>query len=260
MADEIGGDSVSWKTMLSILSCVCSLAFSGETDPSQGYDSNGSPKVSIALTGFDVNDTNLKLAFRIKNTSETETWVCSDINTYMPGDYDQFFVEETRTFVIRRRQDVPLAFRYPFHPTARYIRLSPGDKVSESLVVDLPVHNRVILSGGPTKKTGTDRATHLTLEIGYYAGDLPDTIRSILEEAEKYTGTITLENLPLLEEYFPGVVLNSELGGASGFFGFLNKDYMDTGELFINYPWRTLKGEQVLRLTIDGVDIPYKSN
>jgi len=225
-----------------------------------GRDLDGkdmAPEVRIVIHGFEVSDSALELRYQIRNDSAHDVWVCEDLKVGSPWDFDAYFVEETRTLMIRRRQDVPSDAEWYIPPEARYVRLVPGQLRTERLSLALPAHFRRVLWDGPAVKEGRARATRLVLEIGFYCGDLPSLIHNVLEEAEEFAGEITEDNLLTLKDYFEGVLLKAYIGGLSYFFDELNKDCVDRGELLVSYPFQMLKGERVLRITVDSVDVPY---
>jgi len=88
---------------------------------------------------------------------------------------------------------------------------------------------------------------------------LPGLIRGILEEAEKL-GEATFNpndrNISVIARYFKGLLIAGYFGGLSGFEEYYYKDSND--QLRIPYMHQALESEQVLRITVDGVLIPYE--
>jgi len=64
--------------------------------------------ITITITKLDVTDTNLELNYKIKNGSKHDIWICDSVTGVYGGpDFEVFLTEDTKTFVIRRRLDVP---------------------------------------------------------------------------------------------------------------------------------------------------------
>jgi hypothetical protein len=160
--------------------------------------------------------------------------------------------KDEQTLVIRRRFDVPSAYEWNEPPAARYVRLRPGEDRTESLSLALPIERRVVFAD----QGAAEYATRLVLEIGFYDRDLPGLIRGILAQADKFTGELPLlGNYYLLENYFPGLLVKRHFRSLSWF----NESHKEisNGQLVFGYMFYTRLGEQVLRLEVDGVHIPY---
>jgi len=209
--------------------------------------------ITITITKLDVTDTNLELNYKIKNGSKHDIWICDSVTGVYGGpDFEVFLTEDTKTFVIRRRLDVPTeGVFWHSHPCGRYVRLCAGQTRVESLSLTVPVQaNTVFLD--ERREQGSEYGGCLALEIGYYTRDLPGIIRGILEEAEKSPEIRTFADpvyLTAIKEWFGGVLdfneLNEELR------------YRDE-EVLIPYTHQALKGEQVLRVIVDDLHIPYE--
>jgi hypothetical protein len=210
--------------------------------------------VTIVLTKFDVNDINLELAWKIKNDTDHDVWVCDTVRTPRPK-FDVFLSADLKTLQIRRSLDVQTSriWRYG-PPTGRYVRLLPGEDLTESLVLNLPVESSFVYA---TKSTEvTKYASCIALEIGYYDEDLPALVRSIIQEAEKFSSTFNA-NFTIKIDYFRGLVVKTIFGSLEDFDS-LNKDPYNDGNVLIPYSEQALTGEKVLQIYIDGVSIPYQ--
>jgi hypothetical protein len=99
-------------------------------------------------------------------------------------------------------------------------------------------------------------ARRLVLEIGFYDEDLPKLIRDILEIAEKLNCLEYSEHTTdLFMYYFKGAWIAQLFGGLTGFEE--NRYKEGNEEINIPYTRQQLSGEQVLRIEVDGVNIPY---
>lgn len=199
-------------------------------------DTNDIEPVMIALTRMDVNDLildvndqpldvndqTLELRWKIKNTSDQDVWVCNGVGWIGADDEFQFgyeaYLEDNDTLLIRRRLDVPTFVVYYIWPEGRYVRLRAGQERSESLSLKLPVRHNRLFTAA-LEKPGVIHCRRLVIEIGYHTKDLAQ----IILDSKNYT------------EY-PNVY----------------------SEAIINPLGSLYKGESVLRITVDGVHIPYE--
>ena len=227
-------------------------------EPSESHDFEESA-VSTELTHFEITDTNLELAWNIKNNTDHDVWICDTINAYNPS-YKQFEVympEDEQTLLIRRRLDVPTVLVWAVHPQGRYVLLRSGQEQNESLSLDVPVKHQHGFSSG---RTMSDHARRLVLEIGFYNEDLPGMIRDIIEIEEKLNCVqlqpVEYEN-PLFIYFFKGIwIAHKFYAGLSNFDEHVYQEGNE--EITIPYTWQNLGSEQVLRIEVDGVHIPYE--
>jgi hypothetical protein len=94
----------------------------------------------------------------------------------------------------------------------------------------------------------------LALEIGYYNEDLPALIHSILGVAKK--SGLTSADVPakVLDTYFRGLKVQDVLGG----FDQMNPDPYGRGYVNILFSGQALTDENVLRVDVNNLSIPYK--
>ena len=218
-----------------------------KTDDNTVVNNNvGTPK--IAMTKLDINDKTLKLSYKIRNDSEQDIWVCENVEVDGEWDFETYLDDDNQTLAIRRRLDVWANLESYRQRVGMYFRLRAGEDRAGSLSLTVPVHPRNVYEAGrPTK--GLEYATRLVIEIGYYSGDLPEMIRGIIEKAEKTSNTSLDRNL---------VMIKRCLGDIQYFFNEINKDLNLTEKILIPYNWQSLKGEHILRITVDGLLIPYE--
>ena len=205
----------------------------------------------IVLTRFDVNDTTLDIDFQITNDADHEIWVCDD----MSGDFEVYLAEDDQTLVLRRRLDVETDASWPEPPLGHYTRLGPGEHSTESLSLPLPAAPKIIFF--PELGQGT-HARRVALEIGFYDESLPQLIRAILGEAEKFSAHVTAGNYSIIKRYFPGVLLREFFGSVASW-NDRHEDQISHGTLLLPYIHQPRLGEEVLRAEINGVHILYKT-
>jgi hypothetical protein len=171
---------------------------------------------------LDVNDQTLELRYKIMNNSQQDIWVCNGVGWVEADDASRLdyeaYLEENNTLVIRKRLDVPTFVTYYIWPEGRYVRLRAGQERSESLSLKLPVRHRRLFTPSPEKQ-GVTYAPRLVLELGYHTKDLAQIILDSKDSPED-TNVYTEAIIPSLSS--------------------LNE------------------GESVLRITVDGVHIPYE--
>lgn len=246
--------------ILALTLCVFSPRFA---QAESGDDPNNVEEkiVTIELTKLDVNDTTLELRYKIKNNADHDVWICDDVDVYFASlDFEVYLFEDEQSLLIRRRLDVPTIVYWPQCPYGHYVLLRSGQERTESLSLDVPVHPRRLFASG---RAASDHATRLVLEIGFYNEDLPGMIRDILEMAEKLNcarlkPSESEYRTALFRRYFKGIWIERIFGGLSGFEEFTYKEGSE--EINIPYTWQNFNGEQVLRIEVDGVHIPYEED
>lgn len=243
--------------ILTLILCVFPPSFA---QAESGDDPNSVEEkfVTIELSKLDVNDTKLELSYKIKNNTDHDVWICYDVDAYLASlNFEVYLSEDERTLLIRRRYDVPANNVEWFQwPHGKYVLLRSGQERTESLSLDIPVKSlRQFASGRATM----DHAKRLVLEIGFYNEDLPGMIREVLEIVEKLNCT-RLEpseyRTAFFKHYFKGLLIAQFFGELSDF---EEHTYQEGNEeIIIPYTQQYLNGEQVLRIEVDGVHIPYE--
>jgi hypothetical protein len=224
-----------------------------------------SAEASIALTGLDVNDTELKLDWKVTNNTIHDVWICD-------GYVDRFMDQDNQTLFLRRRynlSDEGIRWEFPF-PRFRYSRLRPGQEIVKSLSHTLPITPTTLFS---SSQGNAESAKHLTVEVGFYNEDLSGLIIDIAEMAQKLTCDISLSSplaisgmdpndertIELRRRFFGGPLIARAFYLES--FDYFRNSVMSGGdEIIAPYLSGTLHGEQVLCIEVDNVAIPYKSN
>lgn len=209
---------------------------------------------TIVITKLDIIEKKLKLTYKIRNKTKNDLWIFEGV-----GKYDisaEVFMEGNKqTLLIRSRLDIPSEPKRGTIPSfdGRYIHLAPGRSLSESITLPIPVQRCYGFPGRP-QKPGLQYATQLAFEIGYYVGDLREIIRNRLEKENMTKGKkspVSPATPNKLIEWFAGL-------------GVLTFNEMSEGlrsrdeEVLIPYTDQLLKGEQLVRIAIDGLRIPYE--
>lgn len=167
--------------------------------------------------------------------------------------------------MIRRRFSLVIEegiiWEFPFY-RSRYQRLRSGQEKAESLSIALPVRPRPVFQ---MLSTNAEYAERLAIEIGLYDEDLPGLILDIVELAEKLNCDMSLESSIIdnpdghTEQFFGGVRIARAFHSVNSAV-FRNSVLSGDDELSIPYLGQALAGEQVLRIEVDSISIPYKSN
>jgi hypothetical protein len=211
------------------------------------------PTITITKTKLEVTDKTLELSWEIRNDSGQDAWILAGLNR-AGNTVATFMDEDNRTLLIRRRLDVPARPAKASFPRClgRYVRLRTGQVLTEVVSTALPVHRELGLGIGGRKNRGLEYATRLIIEIGYYIGDLPGMIRRVIEEDE---------GNPLTKPFGTQYYTNTISGWFDGLLGFnrLNERVRSRDdEVLIPYNNQAFTGEQVLRVVVDDLRIPYE--
>lgn len=231
-----------------------------EGEPPEGQENTAD--VTISLTKLDVNDTELKLSWKIKNNADHEVWICDNVNKEAPAIFEQFLDQDTRTLVLRRRFGLPgrLLPHERRNPAGLYVRLLAGQEKVESISIALPVTPVRLFSG---EHGNAEYAERLALEIGFYDENLPALILEIVELAEHLDINLDVGYNGFREDvydrFFGGQWI-AALFKSDFSFGANVRSADANGEMWMFHMGDTHMGEKVLWVDVDNVSIPYKSN
>ncbi len=205
---------------------------------------NKSDTPTIKIINWDIKNRILNLSYEISNNSKQDVWICDRIHESY--NFEVFLEEESQTLTIRKRLGVLSYSDWYVQPFGKYIRLCPGEKRIESLLLALPVNSvHVYESIGRKKLQRVVNSKHLAVEIGYYLGNLPEIFLQMLKETEK----TNLDNMLIFNHWFGGV-----LG-----FNYRNEQLRQRDdEVLIPYTQQRLDDEKVLRIIVNDLKIPYK--
>jgi hypothetical protein len=228
---------------------ICILLSTGTQAKSE--DNTNAPTISV--TKLDINDKVLELHYEIRNDTNRELWISDGVGKY-DISAEVFMEEDDQTLLLRSRLDIPTepGIETPSFD-GRYVHLAPGQSLSESVSLPIPVQPyygfRTL-----SEKPGIINATRLALEIGYYVGDLREIIRNRLVK-EKMSEQKRSSTYP----YDPSKLINYFAGKGVLIFNEMNEGLRSRDEeVLIPYTDQLLKGERSLRIIIDNVRFPYE--
>ena len=233
---------------LIIVSPLCVLLSPKARGEAQGaFAGNGSGTgVVINMRSVNVDEQRLLLCYEVRNSSPTDVWICTTIDDEYE-DAEVYAEEGGQALVVRRRLDVPASALFSQPPSGRYVRLRAGQSRTESALVPIPVQCHTLFADADST-TGIASATKIIVEIGYYGGDLPRTIRETLEKAEKAGTKSALKSADV----------RSYLGSLSAFFNFKNRGLRARDDIIVvPYSFQTFPGERVARTVVADQKIPY---
>jgi hypothetical protein len=227
--------------------------------------------VKMVLTILDIDDQTFDISLKIINNTDHDVWICNGYDragTNSTCYFERFMAKDDKTLTLRRRYDLSsegiIVERYP--SPFRYLRLRPGQEKLESHSFALPVTSTSPLfersSGGLNAKS----AQRLCIEIGFYDEDLRELILGVVDIAESFScddsaikdlemgGTASA--VRLYYRFFGGLEI-------AGLFNSKNITYFrdsvtsDGDEILTPPMHQSLNGEQVLRIEVDNLSIPF---
>ena len=248
--------------IMALTLCVF-LARCTHAESADDLDHDEESAVTIELTKLDVNDTTLELSYKIKNNTDHDVWICDSINTRYLSAFETFLAKDAETLLIRKRFDLPIdrgVVRDPPFLRGRYVRLPPGQERTESVSLTIPVGRYREFEGEEVEQTNAEYARRLILEIGFYNEDLPGMILHIVELAEKLScagGVLSDNDLEIYGRFFGGLVIASFFNSSS--WSSFRESVNEGGEEILMPHMELVRmDEQVLRIEVDGVHIPYE--
>jgi hypothetical protein len=238
------------------------LASGAARGSADAFDAGEAPAVKIALTKFAVSDAALELSWRIRNDTDHDVWICDRLFTGIPSEVESIPGEDGKTVLLRRRFDLPRqGVTWEHEPRGYYVRLRPGQEKAESYSLPVPVPHYPVF--GPLYAHGAC-ADRLTLEIGYYDEDLSYLILAVVDVAEKLScdDSASMQGWDsnargLVDRFFPGWRIARVFANQS-FAYFRDSVTSGSDEIVLPHMGQALRGEKVVRVTVDGVSIPYE--
>jgi hypothetical protein len=215
--------------------------------------------VTTVLTKFDVNDTKLELSWKIINNTDHDVWICDGLTT---GYFECVLDKDNETLKIIKRSSLPQGPGWEHWPWVRFIRLRPGQEKEDSISLTVPVSPYTEFSH---QRGNAEYARRVAIEIGFYDEDLRGLILNIIDLTERLNCDISLlssivaPEAQIAERFFTGVYI-AQVFHDESFRGFQNKVLSDGDEIPMPFMGQLFHGEKVLRIEIDGVSIPYKSD
>jgi hypothetical protein len=245
------------------LFCMTSAQAQRLPDPNQPQGAG----VQMILTHLSVTDQTLEVGLKIINNTDHDVWVC---NGYDGDDgiryFDRFMATDDKTLVLRRRynlssQGVPVE-RGP--NSYGYLRLRPGQEKVESHSFALPVTSTSpLFQTSGSGELNVNSAQRLVIEIGFYDEDLRALILDVVDMAERigrddstFSELIEPANtLGLYYRFFGGFNITGWFKNRAWFRDSVTSD----GDEILAPPMhQSLNGEQVLRIEVDNLSIPFK--
>ncbi|MHC4566479.1 MAG: hypothetical protein ACYTE3_12050, partial [Planctomycetota bacterium] len=211
-------------------------------------------RVKIVLAKLVVDDQNFEMGWKIINNTDHDVWICDSAT-------DWFMDTDNETLVIRMRYNISNAgmlWEIPPFYRFRYSRLRPGEQKVKSIARAVPVTTDALFK---YPLGSAEHARRVALEIGHYDEDLRALILDIVNVAERLNcdwSAISFpepENTRQVYNRFFGGVLIARLFNVQTYF----RDSVTSGgdEIIAPYFRQALHGEQVLRLEVDNVSIPF---
>ena len=237
-------DKLRGKVIALLVSLIATVGLQGQEENDQLAKAEGT--VTIELTRMLVTDVALELDFTIRNDSERDAWVLTDMGR---PQLEVFLSTDANTLLVRRRFDVPSRASFALPQTGKYLLFHPGETRAESLAIDLPVKPLFKFAARDPRRPFSGYVRQLRLEVGYYDQELPKLIHDIERESGKFVGTFSADS-SIKHQYFRG--LDARIAGRS-----LNANPYVDGYAIIEYSWQAFTREKALAVDVTGISIPY---
>ncbi len=155
-------------TVLVALLCIQRPTPAQTADGAGSIATNDANAVTIEQIGLEKNGDFIEIRYRIRNDSKQDIWLCETLG-FTRYRFEVYLADDDETLVIRRRLAVPTSVVWSLAPTGAYVRLASGQARNESLLLRLPVEQRVVFASG-SGRGATVLARRVVIEIGYYTG------------------------------------------------------------------------------------------
>jgi len=237
------------------LKIIFTALFLSLLPPTQAHaqsDTLTTKDLKIVVTSLEENNELFELSYEIRNDSPQDVWILAGYGAH-DTSVEVFMHEDGRTLIVRRCLDLP------YHSTfgnlnGRYILLRTGQVCNQSIILSIPVNPKYEFDVGESRPWGIRRAKRLVIEIGYYPGDMLGMIHDILERMEKVVDNKINspdDSLLSLNPYFKSLGLL--------YFNKMNETLRQRNEeILVPNTNQNLKGEQIVRTTIEGLRTPYE--
>ena len=255
-------------SLIMVLLVSVLLARYGEEEPADVMIPEEDAIVKAVLMKLDVNDQTLEVGLKIINNTGHDVWVC---NGYNRGEsiryFERYMDKDYKTLVLRRRYNLSsegiIVERYP--SPFRYLRLRPGQEKVESHSFTLPVTSINLFHAPGEGRLNVESAQRLAIEIGFYDEDLRALILGVVEIAERLgcdeSAIRNVESsdasaMRLYYRFFGGLNI-AGLFTTDSISWFRNSVKSDGDEILMPTMHQSLNGEQVLRIEVDNLPIPF---
>ena len=138
-----------YKSLILMLSLCALLAPRIQVQANVNSAVDKAIEPTIAVTSVDVNKSVFKLSYEIKNNCSQDVWICTSVGENIGNDFEVYMDNDIQAIVVRRRMDVPKSVLYDVCPHGKYIRMRPGEKRIESVLLSLPVRLRFVYMDRP---------------------------------------------------------------------------------------------------------------
>ena len=208
----------------------------------------------VNVTSLEISEKDLKLLYEIRNDSVDDAWILAGW-----GKYGRRFStgmgagmsisEDGRTFTIGARFNVPEtsptsmpSSNVPIY--TRFVSLYPGESQTESFFARIPVYLSPFTEHAKREELDLQYATCLSIQLGYYSGNLPERILTTLKPPENVLPKGSRYRHPISPDNFCS--WNERL---------ISRDE----ELLVPEGFSELKveSEQTLRAVVENLSIPY---
>jgi hypothetical protein len=205
------------------------------------------------------------LSWKIINNTDHDVWIC---NGYERSDgsiryFERFMDIDDKTLVLRRQYNRTLRWLErgaAFPRNFRYLRLRPGQEKVESHSFTLPVTPLSIFT---SSSGNAESAQSLSIEIGFFDEDLRALILGVVDIAERIgyddadvSAVMSSSPLILYNRFFAGLRI-ARLFKTESITWFRDSVMSDSDEILTPLLEQALNGEQILRIKLDNVSIPY---
>jgi hypothetical protein len=181
-------------------------------------DQNGTPAVTITLTELEVTEKTLELSWNIKNDSGHDIWICEAILVYNMSYDEEVYLDDDDQTLVIRRRLDVPTYVMWYLPPGSTYVRLHSHETSTEAVALNLPVHSVRVFQPKLPERGVKYARRVVVEIGYHTKDLPREAR----HWEPYPDPDAVEQVVM--------------------------DYYNSAK----------EGEHVLRITVDGVLIPYE--
>jgi len=248
--------------------CVLLVAQHRQAKSRDVMTADGDATVKLVLTKLDVKGQTLEVGLKIINNTNHDVWVCNGYDHVSRISYfDRFMAEDDKTLVLRRRYNLSsegvIVERFPV--PFRYLRLRPGQEKVEWQSFALPIRPSNPVFQTSSGGLNVESAQRLAIEIGFYDEDLRELILGVVDVAESLgwddsaardVETRSVNAMRSYYRFFGGFKI-ARLFKTGNMTYFRDSVTSDGDEILLPPLQQSLNGEQVLRIEVDNLTIPF---
>ncbi len=157
-----------------IVSVILMGPLAGEGLPGVGADPSAPQAkegVAIELSRFEITPETLELCYDLRNDSNDDVWVCTDLDHYSYTDWAPYLSDDGQTLKLVRRPDLPAGGPDLAYISCRFARLPGGETLTESLSFALPIFSPY-RSNVELVKANRTAVRRLNLDVGCYTSSI----------------------------------------------------------------------------------------